>query len=122
MLIHAVGPRWRNGGHDEEHLLKKAISRCLELTDKYNYSSIAIPALSAGFYGYPAAQLVEVILRAIELYNKIISSSIKEIYFCDVNDTIVKEFVKALKTKYGLKVKEFYGYEYGLFFIDFIVI
>lgn len=89
----------------------------MELTDKYNYSFIAIPALSAGFYGYPAAQLVEVILRAIESYNKIISSSIKEIYFCDVNDTIVKEFVKTLKRKYGRKVKEFCGYEYGSFFL-----
>lgn len=117
-----MGPRWSGGSHKEEQLLKKAIFKCLELTDRYKHSSIAIPALSAGFYGYPAAQLVEVILRAIDSYNKIISSSIKEIYFCDVNDTIVKEFVKALKTKYGLKVKEFYGYEYGLFFIDFIVI
>lgn len=65
---------------------------------------------------------MEVIFCVIELYNKIIFLLIKEIYFCDVNDIIVKEFVKIFKIKYGLKVKEFYGYEYGLFFIDFIVI
>lgn len=65
---------------------------------------------------------MEVILCVIELYNKIIFLLIKEIYFCDVNDIIVKEFVKIFKSKYGWKVKEFCGYEYGLFFIDFIVI
>lgn len=121
MLIHAVGPRWRNGGHDEEHLLKKAISRCLELTDKYNYSSIAIPALSAGIFGYPVAESVKVILDTIESYVKTVHpSSIKEVYFCDVDDTIVKEFVICLKKKFGLEVKEFSGDEHGLLFSDFL--
>lgn len=101
MLIHAVGPRWRGGSHDEEHLLKKTIFRCLELTDKHNCSSIAIPALSAGFYGYPAVESVEAVLGAIESYIKTVPSSIKEIYFCDVNDTIVKKFVKCLKKNFG---------------------
>ncbi|XP_065925390.1 protein mono-ADP-ribosyltransferase PARP14 isoform X4 [Magallana gigas] len=112
-LIHAVGPRWRNGSHNEEHLLKKAIFKCLELTDKYKHSSIAIPALSAGIFGYPVADSVRVILDAIESYIKTVpSSSIKEVYFCDVDDTIVKEFVICLKKKFGLEVKEFSGDEH----------
>lgn len=57
-------------------------------------------------------------MRAIESYNKIISSSIKEIYFCDVNDTIVKES-KLLRVNMDGKSRNF---EYGSFFIDFIVI
>lgn len=120
MLIHAVGPRWRGGSHNEEHLLKKTIFRCLELTEKHNYSSIAIPALSAGFYGYPAVESVEAVLGAIELYIKTVPSSIKEIYFCDVNDTIVKKFVKCLKKNFGLEVKEFKGDELGSLLMIFL--
>eukprot|EP00105_Crassostrea_gigas_P015744 XP_011432847.1 PREDICTED: poly [ADP-ribose] polymerase 14 isoform X2 [Crassostrea gigas] len=112
-LIHAAGPRWRDGSHNEEQLLKKAIFKCLELTDRYKHSSIAIPALSAGVLGYPVAESVRVILDAIESYIKTVpSSSIKEVYFCDVDDTIVKEFVICLKRKFGLEVKEFSGDEH----------
>nr|XP_034328119.1 protein mono-ADP-ribosyltransferase PARP14 isoform X2 [Crassostrea gigas] len=107
-LIHAVGPRWRDGSHNDEQLLKKAIFECLELTDGYKHSSIAIPTLSARIFGYPVAESVRVILDAIESYIKTVpSSSIKEVYFCDVDDTIVKEFVICLKRKFGLEVKEF---------------
>lgn len=120
-LLHAVGPRWSGGSHKEEQLLKKAIFKCLELTDRYKHSSIAIPALSAGIFGYPVAESVKVILDTIESYIKTVpSSSIKEVYFCDVDDTIVKEFVICLKKKFGLEVKEFSGDEHGLLFSDFL--
>nr|XP_034328122.1 protein mono-ADP-ribosyltransferase PARP14 isoform X2 [Crassostrea gigas] len=112
MLIHAVGPKWSGGSLDEEYLLSAAIFKCLELTDKYKYSSIAIPALSAGYFGCPAEKSAMSILRAIELYMKYVFSSIKEIYFCDVDDIIVKEFVKCLKKKFGLQVKELSGVEH----------
>lgn len=120
MLIHAVGPKWSGGSLDEEYLLSAAISKCLELTDKYKFSSIAIPALSAGYFGCPAEKSAMSILRAIELYMKYVFSSIKEIYFCDVDDIIVKEFVKCLKKKFGLQVKELSGVEHGLPFNNFL--
>lgn len=121
MLIHAVGPKWSGGSRDEERLLKKAIFRCLELTDNYKHSSIAIPALSAGIFGYPVAESVETILGAIQTYIKTKTSSIREVYFCDVDDTIVKEFVKCLKKNFGLEVKELNGNEQGLLFSDNLV-
>ncbi|XP_061170810.1 protein mono-ADP-ribosyltransferase PARP14-like [Saccostrea echinata] len=114
MLVHAVGPQWQGGTNEEEVKLRKAILKCLELTDKNNYSSIAIPALSAGIFGYPMDQSVDTIVSSIQLHFKSKegkSSKIKEIYFCDVDDKIVMAFINCLKRKIGQDVKEFNGDE-----------
>lgn len=121
-MIYVVGLRWRNGSYNEEYLLKKVIFKCLELIDKYKYFFIVIFVLSVGIFGYLVVDLVRVILDVIELYIKIVFFFlIKEVYFCDVDDIIVKEFVICFKKKFGLEVKEFSGDEYGLLFSDFFV-
>lgn len=100
-------------------MFKKVIFKCLELIDRYKYFFIVIFVLSVGVLGYLVVKLVRVILDVIELYIKIVFFFlIKEVYFCDVDDIIVKEFVLCFKRKFGLEVKEFSGDEYGLLFSD----
>ena len=53
-VIHAVGPVWRGGGHDEASLLERAYRSVLELADGLAARSLALPAISMGIYGYPA--------------------------------------------------------------------
>lgn len=119
LLVHAVGPRWQGGNNGEESKLRKAILKCLELTDKDKFSSIAVPALSAGIFGYPVDQSVDTIVSAIEFYFKTFregkSSKIKEIYFCDIDDKILRGFIQCLRKKYGQDVKEIDVEEDGLY-------
>jgi O-acetyl-ADP-ribose deacetylase len=59
-VIHAVGPIYRDGRHDEEMLLRKAYRSCLDLASHHGIRSMSFPALSAGAYGYhlfPAARI-----------------------------------------------------------------
>lgn len=64
-LIHAVGPVWRGGGHGEEELLGSAHRRVIEVAAGLGCASVALPAVSCGIYGYPAALAAPVALRAV---------------------------------------------------------
>ncbi|MGP5429811.1 macro domain-containing protein [Enterococcus malodoratus] len=52
-VIHAVGPRYIDGKHNEEELLYSAYEAVFQLAREYELSTLAIPVLSAGIYGYP---------------------------------------------------------------------
>lgn len=52
-VIHAVGPVWHGGGHNEASDLASAYASAIRLAQAQGLSSIAFPAISAGIYGYP---------------------------------------------------------------------
>jgi O-acetyl-ADP-ribose deacetylase (regulator of RNase III) len=49
-VIHAVGPRYGVEGDDK---LESAVRKSLEKADELKLTSIALPAISTGIYGYP---------------------------------------------------------------------
>jgi O-acetyl-ADP-ribose deacetylase len=61
-VIHAVGPVWSGGNRGEEKLLAGAYHRSLELAVEHRCDSVALPALSAGAYGYPLDLAAQVAL------------------------------------------------------------
>ena len=52
-IVHAVGPIWRGGGHDEAALLRAAYTTSLDLVAAAGDQSVAFAAISCGVYGYP---------------------------------------------------------------------
>ena len=52
-VIHAVGPVWHGGTSGEEDLLRSAYRSALDEAVRLGVSSIAVPVLSTGVYGYP---------------------------------------------------------------------
>jgi len=59
-IIHAVGPRWRGGSHNEPTLLASAYRSCFDIARELQLASIAFPAISTGIYGYPAQPATEI--------------------------------------------------------------
>lgn len=67
-VIHAVGPIYHDGKQHEEELLTQAYENSLQLAIRHDLRSIAFPLLSAGIYGYPKEEALQVAVRTIKRF------------------------------------------------------
>ena len=99
-VIHAVGPVWGDG--DEDNKLASAVTGSLRVADELKCSSIALPAISTGIYGFPKERAAEIIFSAIEKYFAENSSSgLKTIKLVLFDQATVDVFIKSWHGKRG---------------------
>ena len=67
-IIHAVGPRYRDGSAAEKALLASAYTSALRLADYAGLESIAFPAISTGIYGFPPEEAAPIVHAAITAF------------------------------------------------------
>lgn len=59
-VVHVVGPRYR-AGQDNAALLRQAVKAALDASSEIGAGTVAIPAISAGVFGYPLDAATRVI-------------------------------------------------------------
>ena len=70
-IIHAVGPKYRDGSATERALLASAYTSALQLADDAGLESIAFPAISTGIYGFPPEEAAPVVQAAITAFKPV---------------------------------------------------
>lgn len=65
-VLHAVGPVWGEG--DEDRKLASAVRGALQAAEELGLTSLAMPAISTGIFGFPMERAAGVILKSIRKY------------------------------------------------------
>jgi O-acetyl-ADP-ribose deacetylase (regulator of RNase III) len=94
-VIHAVGPVWRGGGAGEERLLGSAVAAALERAEEIGATSVALPALSTGVYGFPVGPAAEISIREARRFASG-ARSVQRIVFCLFDDASMAAFQQTL--------------------------
>jgi O-acetyl-ADP-ribose deacetylase (regulator of RNase III) len=95
-VIHAVGPRYRDGNHGEPDLLAGCYRNSLELAVANAVKSLAFPAISCGIYGYPIPDAARIAMNTVTQFLASDQTIDQVIFACFGND-VLNAFQSALK-------------------------
>ena len=100
-VIHAVGPVWGETSDDDKNL-SDAITGSLQMADELKCTSISMPAISTGIFGFPKDRAAGIIFKVIADYfeaNK--NSSLKQVRIVLFDQATIDPFLKAWKMENG---------------------
>jgi O-acetyl-ADP-ribose deacetylase len=96
-VIHAVGPRYRDGLHGEPELLASCYTESLKLAVANGVRSIAFPAISCGIYGYPIPDAAIIAVRTLgDLLAG--NDSVQQVIFACFGQDVVGAYQTALRS------------------------
>ncbi|XP_076747409.1 protein mono-ADP-ribosyltransferase PARP14 isoform X3 [Maylandia zebra] len=103
-VVHAVGPRFSD--FDKKTAvsrLKTAVRESLRQAEMANCSSIALPAISSGIFGFPVDLCAETIAQAVREHCDSPQGlrSLTEIHLVDNNDTTVRVMATAVSKEFS---------------------
>lgn len=105
-IIHAVGPVWGSGNDDQK--LSDAVTGSMRVADELKCSSIAMPAISTGIFGFPKDRAAGIIFKSIlQYYQQTQNSGIRTVKIVLFDWETVRDFLQAWekikgKTKFSL--------------------
>ncbi len=85
-IIHTVGTAWQGGKEGEEDIIRSCYRSVFMLASKNDISSLAIPLLASGSYGFPKGIALRIALSEIEAF---MSGSDMDVYLVVFNEKSV---------------------------------
>ena len=99
-VIHAVGPRYRDGRHGEADLLAGCYRSSLELAVMHDVKTIAFPAISCGIYGYPIPDAAHVAAATVSAF-LLKDRTIEQVIFACFDAEVFEAFQAAVASSRG---------------------
>ncbi|XP_031600671.2 protein mono-ADP-ribosyltransferase PARP14-like isoform X1 [Oreochromis aureus] len=103
-VVHAVGPRFSDFDRKTAvSRLKTAVRESMRQAEMANCSSIALPAISSGIFGFPVDLCAEAIAQAVREYCEGPQGlrSLTEIHLVDNNDKTVRVMATAVSKEFS---------------------
>ena len=106
-ILHASGPWWEGGKHDEVQLLRQCYDKALQMAYDTGCKSIAFPLLATGTYGFPKELGIDIAVSSftafledheMDIYLVVFEKKATDIsgrLFDDVKSFIDDEYVSA---------------------------
>jgi putative ATPase len=94
-IIHVVGPRYRQGA-DNQVVLTAAIVAALDAATDVEAKSVAIPAVSAGIFGYPLDEATATIAAAVVEWCELHLDALDEIRLVGFDAKTARAFASGL--------------------------
>ncbi len=95
-LIHAVGPRWRDGEHGEREQLRSAYGSAFALAAENGAATVVCPSISTGIYGFPIAIAAPIAVAEARSALAVEGTSLREVTFALFSDSDLAEFERVL--------------------------
>ncbi len=96
-IIHAVGPVWQGGGAHEEDLLESAVQNSLLKAEELELSSIALPAISSGIFGFPKERCAEIMIAtALNFFKDHPQAALRRVCFTNIDELTVSIFAEKI--------------------------
>ena len=100
-VIHAVGPKYKDGKSGEAEKLADAVKAVMHIAEGKKLKTLAIPAISSGIYGYPIAESSKIIVDTVvdyfnELKKEKKETTIEKVILCLFDEEAFNNFEKAL--------------------------
>lgn len=105
-VIHAVGPVWGDThdvgtGGDEDKKLADAVVGSLQVADELKCTSISMPAISTGIFGFPKDRAAGIVFKAVTSYfEKNTNSSLKQVRVILFDQPTIEVFLNIWKATF----------------------
>lgn len=96
-VIHAVGPRMGEG--DEDRKLGQAVWNALKLADAQGFTSLAMPAISSGIFGFPKERCADILLATATRFLCLRPRQLRRIVMCNHDAETTEIFQQAARAR-----------------------
>ncbi len=97
-VIHTVGPVWRGGNNQEDHLLAQCYKNSLALATQYSIKTIAFPSISTGVYSFPVERSVRIAFAEVDKFLHT-NTTVKKVVFVCFGEKVYSSYIYGYKQK-----------------------